>query len=342
MRSPPRAAMPEKRPREEDGAGKLSAAEKRVYDRQLRVWGVDTQVRLSKSQVLVLGAPSLLAAETCKNVVLAGVGKLVVLDDTPLDSAERPVSRSANYLVNAAMCNDGHGHATYGAALQRSLQELNPLVSVRHESAAASDVAEHLKGVSLVLAFGLEATDFGNVAKACRSAGVPHYLGGSCGGFAFWFNDLGDEVAYEAEGKDAGKTCTKSFVPLATAMKADWKSLPRRACKGYALLRALFSAAPSAFRKGVVDADAVLAAIDAQACKDALKPDKEKVRAWIAEDVAPNAPECEDVAVCSVAGGVLANEVLKSISRKGEPAANFYFYGTSILNGAGVIEKVGL
>jgi ubiquitin-like 1-activating enzyme E1 A len=42
--------------------------------------------------------------------------------------------------------------------------------------------------------------------------------------------------------------------------------------------------------------------------------------------------------VSAVLGGVLANEVLKAVSRRGEPVNNFFFY--SLADGAGVVERM--
>ena len=57
----------------------LSAREVEIYDRQLRLWGVETQQRMATSVALVAGCASGLAAETAKNLVLTGIG--VVLAD---------------------------------------------------------------------------------------------------------------------------------------------------------------------------------------------------------------------------------------------------------------------
>ena len=77
----------------------LTADEAEQYDRQIRLWGLEAQkrrvistsdvihyelcCRLRKSTVLVVGAKGL-GAELCKNVVLAGVKSLTLLDHTPL------------------------------------------------------------------------------------------------------------------------------------------------------------------------------------------------------------------------------------------------------------------
>ncbi len=44
-------------------------------------------------------------------------------------------------------------------------------------------------------------------------------------------------------------------------------------------------------------------------------------------------------AVNAICGGVLANEMLKAVSHKGEPINNFFFFALS--DGAGVVQRVG-
>jgi molybdopterin/thiamine biosynthesis adenylyltransferase len=54
----------------------FSAAEAAVYDRQMRLWGVEAQKRLQNSQVFVSGL-SALGSELVKNLVLSGMNVTV-------------------------------------------------------------------------------------------------------------------------------------------------------------------------------------------------------------------------------------------------------------------------
>jgi len=64
----------------------ISEEQTAVYDRQLRLWGVQAQQRLLQSKVLVWGLEGS-NVEVCKNLILAGVTltvrdhRTVVLDD---------------------------------------------------------------------------------------------------------------------------------------------------------------------------------------------------------------------------------------------------------------------
>ena len=86
---------------DQEAVANLTADEAEQYDRQIRLWGLEAQkrykfnvqsifsktrdfsYRLRSSSVLMIGMRGL-GAEVCKNLVLAGVRALTVLDSAPL------------------------------------------------------------------------------------------------------------------------------------------------------------------------------------------------------------------------------------------------------------------
>jgi molybdopterin/thiamine biosynthesis adenylyltransferase len=58
----------------------LDEDEGRLYDRQIRLWGVTAQHRMRGASVLLVTLRGL-AVEVAKNLVLAGIGNLTVTDD---------------------------------------------------------------------------------------------------------------------------------------------------------------------------------------------------------------------------------------------------------------------
>lgn len=62
----------------------LSAVEAAVYDRQMRLWGVEAQQRLQRAQVLICGM-SVLGSEMSKNLVLSGIN-VTLQDDQEVSS----------------------------------------------------------------------------------------------------------------------------------------------------------------------------------------------------------------------------------------------------------------
>ena len=51
-----------------------------MYDRQIRLWGLEAQNRMRNSTVLLISLKGI-AHEAIKNLVLAGIGRLIVMDD---------------------------------------------------------------------------------------------------------------------------------------------------------------------------------------------------------------------------------------------------------------------
>ena len=57
------------------------------YDRQIRIWGADGQSKLNKSSVICLGL-SPAGTETLKNLVLPGIGEIVVVTDQKVENRD--------------------------------------------------------------------------------------------------------------------------------------------------------------------------------------------------------------------------------------------------------------
>jgi len=72
----------------------LTEEEAALYDRQIRLWGADAQKRLRVANVLLAGFRGILT-EVCKNLVLAGVNNVTILDQDPI----RPSDLAAQFFL---------------------------------------------------------------------------------------------------------------------------------------------------------------------------------------------------------------------------------------------------
>jgi ubiquitin-like 1-activating enzyme E1 A len=61
----------------------ISADEIALYDRQIRLWGVQAQENIRKANVLLISMKAL-ANEVAKNLALAGVNSLTLVDHEPV------------------------------------------------------------------------------------------------------------------------------------------------------------------------------------------------------------------------------------------------------------------
>ena len=91
------------------------------YDRQLRLWGANGQKALSETTVMLLRATAA-GTETLKNLVLPGVGKIVVVDDAILTDMDV----QSNFFVTMPKTYTTSEPVSRAKIALELLQELNP------------------------------------------------------------------------------------------------------------------------------------------------------------------------------------------------------------------------
>jgi ubiquitin-like 1-activating enzyme E1 A len=287
-----------------------------IYDRQIRVWGADVQKRLTGARVLLLGCTTL-ASEVAKNFVLAGIGQLTVVDDTP--AASSPIT----FLHSSGAATKGSSIADVFVA---GLQELNPMVTVQAAPGAATALpdAATLKDHQLVLAFGLHGAQQSRLNALCREHGVAFIAACSKGPNAVAFADLlthGCKIASEGEADKASTANTQlelAYTSLADTLGVPWADLDRadkRQLNPLFPVWAVVTAAEIEHDRVMVPSD--FGALDAAG---AARCDASGLRAgtWrpdllldVLEPAAPVAP------VDAIVGGFLGNDVVRALSHVG-------------------------
>ncbi|KAJ2901029.1 putative sumo activating enzyme protein [Zalerion maritima] len=189
----------------------ISADEIALYDRQIRLWGMKAQSKIRSANVLLIQMRSL-ANEVAKNLVLAGIGKLTIIDHAPVT----PLDRGSQFFLPPS--DDILGTNRAEACLP-NLQKLNPRVSITVDT---SDVRS--KGPSFFSPFDIVvATDIWDprtltiINTATRSKGTPFYCSGVHGMYGYIFADLVEHsfvVERESSnkavlpGRKESRTCT--------------------------------------------------------------------------------------------------------------------------------------
>jgi len=344
-------------------AAGLTEEQAAVYDRQLRVWGVEAQRRLGASRILVAGLTGL-AAEACKNVALAGVGAVVLYDDgAPAKDAAPGNFLAAAGLADAAGTPDAEG-LTVAAATAATLREMNPFgeISILAGPSDLSGIdAAAVTGCDAVLVAGCPLAVAEQINDACREAGAAFFHGECRATSANFFADLGPDFRYTVEKRSAEKEAdagavdtamSASFVTLREATRCGWKSLGdgreggvrrvNKLCPAW-LLAARFERT-NGRRPTRADVQGMLAE-----CGDLEKEHGVK-SGWLkdsgsVEDYVNGigsdgkTVESESPAVAAVVGGILGQELLRSVTGKGEPVRNSFFF--SVRNSQGTVENAG-
>jgi ubiquitin-like 1-activating enzyme E1 A len=122
----------------------ISLDETKLYDRQIRLWGMDAQKRLRTARILVINLNGL-SNEVLKNICLAGVASLTIADSGSVSSHD--LEKSGQFFIG----RDEAIGKNKAEAARDALQKLNPRVEV---VAIAEDVmkkgAEFFAGFSAV------------------------------------------------------------------------------------------------------------------------------------------------------------------------------------------------
>jgi len=334
---------------------KITEEEAALYDRQIRLWGLDAQKRLRSSRVCVIGMGGL-GCEVAKNLVLAGVKSLKMVDNKLVTNEDA----TSQFLAP----RDKVGSNRAEASLDR-LQQLNPMVEVTAEpTGTEGKEAEFFQKFDVVIATTCNQAELVRINSICRAAKILFYAGDVFGFFGFSFMDLVshnfvEEVTTQVQSGDGGgdepkakkqkvETETKSvkkemaFVSLAETLKVDWSSelyskRIRRMDPSFFLLQVLFafktemghSPRPAQRQEDLTKLkelrDATLTKLSVPTTKI---PDE--MLGFLFAELSP---------VAAIVGGVLGQEVIKAISNKDAPHNNYFFYNP--LESCGVVETIG-
>lgn len=320
------------------------------YDRQIRLWGLDAQKRLRASTVLVCGLCGL-GAEITKNLVLAGVKSITLLDHCSVT----PIDTTSNFLAPS----DSIGQNIAEASQERA-RNLNPMVQV---SVDTEDIANKPDNYFtefdvVVIARCSNKEQLTRINEHCRRNNTLFYAGGLHGMFGYMFVDLNqhtfveetkETTEVEIDGKKQKTEETKmtentaSYVPLSDALDVDWtskdyaKMIKRMSC-GYFIMQILLEF-HSLHNRLPLPSSREADIHELLTIKHSLL-DKMEVPQTKLPDSFPQLLFGQVSPACAIVGGVVAGEVIKAVSQKDRPHNNFFFY-TPLDDGAGTVHLIG-
>mmetsp|Transcript_668 Transcript_668/g.1382 ORF Transcript_668/g.1382 Transcript_668/m.1382 type:complete len:334 (+) Transcript_668:157-1158(+) len=320
--------------RAEEGGG-LTREEEAILDRQIRVWGVDTQcaIRNAKVAVIVLSSePNLSFLGTTKEeihrnlvdmnprmavkVLVSSASESVGSGANALDSGHRGHVTAAEVVKNLTLAGVGHLEVVFGPASSLDL---------------AAVVSKH----DVAVVFGKSVVGINRVAESLISGGLATTVFSSSvrGGCGYAFLRRPNDPAFS---KSTTLAAALGSLGLGQIHR------PRKVNKMYFLLRVVYAHEKSGgggHEKGpsLAEKDAILSLAHGEIPEENLRPPEELVMNYLET-------EEEMPAVSAIIGGSLAQEVIKAISGKGELMNNFYFFSAygSKDSGEAKVEKLAL
>jgi len=159
----------------------ISADEIALYDRQIRLWGVQAQEKIRSANILLIGLKGL-GAEIAKNLVLAGVGTLTILDGEAVADHDL----GTQFFVSQEQVGQNRAQAA-----QPEIQKLNPRVNLFVDpDIVFSKMPEYFSSFDLTIATGLPIEAISSINTSCRNFNRKFYAADTHGMYGYIFADL--------------------------------------------------------------------------------------------------------------------------------------------------------
>ncbi|CAL7936557.1 unnamed protein product [Xylocopa violacea] len=319
-------------------APELTSHEAELYDRQIRLWGLESQKRLRTARVLLIGLNGF-GAEIAKNIILAGVKSVTFLDHRNATAEDR----CSQFLIPKEMIGKNRAEASLDRA-----KNLNLLVDLEADKSNIDDKPDtYFSNFDVVCATECTITQIKRIDVACRKYNTKFFAGDVWGTIGYTFADLMTHEYVEdvvqtkkmqvIEGEPTPKekfvnvTVTEkhvdTFVPFESILNVSKSSLPKESEIYYMMLimlnyREKYGKDPLPSERGSEKLKTEVAAI-------VKKYDLEDKLNYLVEgdiyaQVSP---------VCAIVGGIMGQEIIKTVSKKGAPHNNLFIFNQETLCG---------
>ncbi|EMR09988.1 hypothetical protein PNEG_01745 [Pneumocystis murina B123] len=312
----------------------ISQDEINIYDRQIRLWGIDAQTSISNSHVLLVGVREL-AEEIGKNLVLAGIGSLTLLDGEKIKNIES----NAHFCINVTDIGK-----TYAEAVSNVLKKFNSSVKLIANTTNIYEVPDdYFSSFDIVISCELELDLMMRLNTICRKYKVAFYSCAMYGFYGYIFSDL-IKHTYSIEKKMSGRLkesvriqSTEHYYPLSEIIHHKYGETltQKRKKKVSPLLPGIiglwkFQQKFSHFPSNSEEITQYLSLIKEINSQFGLSEDILENNVLV--NLAKKA-NCKWSPVASVIGGILAQDILNVLSKQERPIQNLFFFDGEICAG---------
>lgn len=177
----------------------ITEDEAKLYDRQIRLWGVNAQKQLRRASVLLIGLCGS-GGEIAKNIILSGIARLHIVDHCQVSELDALCSLFSRHQIGQNRARVAEAH----------LKNLNPLVAIDvHEWSVMNALNEKderlidlIRSVNVVCVNNADPDTIAQLnalVRELRGSDTRFYATCNWGYYAFSFNDLGTSYKYLVE-----------------------------------------------------------------------------------------------------------------------------------------------
>ncbi|XP_043522570.1 SUMO-activating enzyme subunit 1 [Frieseomelitta varia] len=317
----------------------LTDHEAELYDRQIRLWGLESQKRLRAAKILIIGLNGY-GAEIAKNIILAGVKAVTFLDHRNVTVEDW----CSQFLAPKESLGKNRAEASVPRA-----QNLNSMVDVKADTSNIDDKPDtYFSEFNVVCATQCTIMQIKRINEACRKHNVKFFAGDVWGLLGYTFADLmtheyAEDVVQtkKIQISDSGEPMQKekfenivvtekhieTFVPFKSILNVTKSSLPKDS-EIYYMILIMFNYREK-YGKDPLPSERESEKLKAEADIIIKKYDLEdKIDHLIESDLyAQISP------VCAIVGGIMGQEIIKAVSQKGTPHNNLFTFNPDTLCG---------
>jgi ubiquitin-like 1-activating enzyme E1 A len=301
----------------------ITAEEAKQYDRQIRLWGINSQRKLRNANILLINISGL-SCEILKNIVLSGINKITLVDNATVKQHHL----NSNFLINGAQ---SLGTNIAESCVER-LQILNPRVQIETKNAHSAALgSSYISQFDVVYLNNATLAEMIRIDEICRAATATRFWAGQTAGFySFFFTDMNvhsyveerNEIDPETQllEKVAETRCTE-FPSLVASMEKKWanasvKQFKRRVSP---VVYAFICILKQEHQNSSIEYNPKLL--------ETILSDANLPVNFVSKELMEEVVKCwhKDLAgVNAIAGGLLSQEIVKAISGMDLPVCNFF------------------
>ncbi|KAJ6010453.1 DNA damage tolerance protein rad31 [Penicillium sp. IBT 35674x] len=202
--------------------GQISADEIALYDRQIRLWGMQAQEKIRSANILLITVKAL-ANEVAKNLVLAGIGSLTIIDHEPVTENDLEGQFFLEEVYrDEELIKQGKNRAEIAGP---QIKRMNPRVKLTIDTDdVRTKQPDFFAQFDITIATELDFNTNATINAACRLANRPFYAAGLHGLYGYVFADLiSHDFVIEREKSNVPPTTqetpTRSIVKVTTKQK---------------------------------------------------------------------------------------------------------------------------
>ncbi|KAG5682321.1 hypothetical protein PVAND_011680 [Polypedilum vanderplanki] len=323
----------------------LTAEEAELYDRQIRLWGLENQKKLRNSKILIAGINGL-GAEIAKNIILAGVKSVTFLDSKSVSKLDF----ASQFFIPRTDENKLRAEASLPRA-----QALNPMVELTADTGNLHEKDEEFfKKFDVIVIIEGKMSEQIRIDNICRANNIKFFAADMWGLFGFSFSDLQehefaeDIIKHKVVSKPNEKVKTEpikttskrslNFPSLETAIAFDYNSP--------AFVKRMKKSGPAPLVMKI------LQTFREQENRDPLPENREEdIKKLLSiRDSLSNSEQVTDIYFehvfgqispsAAILGGSVAQEIIKTVSQKDAPHYNYFFFDPQ--TACGYIEAIGV